>query len=66
MVSLFFYLGRKLSAVDKNWTSVDANLHNARKVWDRFLRILRKEGEDRRTLGRFYVTVVQATLIFGL
>ena len=65
MVSLFLYLGQKILAVDENWTAVDANLHNTRKVWSRFLRILQKEVEDRRTFGQFYATVVQKTLLFG-
>ena len=29
------------------------------------MKILGREGEDRRMEGRFYVTVVQAVLLFG-
>ena len=68
MVYSFKHMGRKLTAVDENWPYVITNLRKTRKVWPRLSRILQvlgREGADVRTLGRFYIVVVQANLIFG-
>ena len=65
MVSSFRYLERTLVEVDDYWTAVVSNLWKARKVWACMVRILWREGADVRKEGRFYLAVVQATLIFG-
>ena len=41
------------------------NLRRARGKWGQLTNILGREGADRRTLGRFYVAVVQTVLLFG-
>ena len=33
--------------------------------WVRLAKILVREGADKRTMGRFYVAVVQAVILFG-
>ena len=41
------------------------NLKRAQGKWGQMENILGREGEDRKTVGRFYVEVVQAVLLFG-
>ena len=64
MVASFWYLGRTLTAVDDNWKSFVINLQKEWKVWDHLSRILGREGSDVKKSGRFYIAVVQATLMF--
>ena len=59
------YLGHIISSTDDNWTAVYHNLHRAKGKWGEMVRILGREGADRRTTGRFYVAVVQAVILFG-
>ena len=33
--------------------------------WGRLTKILVREGADKRTVGRFYMPVVQAVILFG-
>ena len=61
----FKYPGRLLTVVEYYWPSVIVNLHNLRKIWYHLSRILGGEGADPRITGRFYLVVVQASLIFG-
>ena len=64
-VYLFWYLGQTLSSYNTDWTEVERNLWRAWGKWGSLVKILGREGEDRRTVGRFYVAVVQAVLLFG-
>ena len=41
------------------------NLGRARGKWGRLAKILVREGAGKRTMGRFYVEVVQVVLLFG-
>ena len=41
------------------------NLLKARKSWGCLLRILIREGADKRLLGNFFKAVVQAVVLFG-
>ena len=50
---------------NNDWKEVEHNLKRAQKKWVRLENILEREGLDRRTVGRFYVAVVQAMLLFG-
>ena len=52
-VYLFRYLGRKFSSSDDNWTAVERNLGRAQGKWGQLEIILGRDGEDRRTVGRF-------------
>ena len=64
-VSSFRYLGQTLSSTDDNWSEVERNLRRARVKWGRMANILVIEVADKRMVGKFYVVVVQAVLLFG-
>ena len=49
---------------NNDWKEVEHNLKRAQKKWVRLENILEREGLDRRTVGMFYVAVVQAVIIF--
>ena len=59
------YLGRMLSSSDKDFPAVEQNLQKAQGKWGGLEKILGSEGENWRMMGRFYVAVVQAVIIFG-
>ena len=61
----FRYLGRTLSSSNDDWLEMEGNLRRARGKWGRLEKILGREGEDMRTVGRFYVEVVQEVILFG-
>jgi hypothetical protein len=64
-VSDFKYLGRVLDSSDSDDKAVDFNLKNARARWGRMARLLTNDGIRGRTLARFYITIVQAVLLYG-
>ena len=64
VVSSLRYLVRMLLSSIYDWPAVEWNLRRAQRKWGRLAKILGREGEDRRTAGRFYVVVVQAVLLF--
>ena len=66
MVTSFRYLGIILTTMDHYWPSDLGNLQKARHILARLLRILRLEGTYEWKLGRLYLVIVQAVLIFGL
>ena len=51
-------------STDDYWPVLNQNLWQVRGKWVLMVRILGREGADRRTAGRFYVLVVQAVLLF--
>ena len=61
----FKYVGRILSSSDKYWPEVEHNLWGAWGRWGQMVNIWGIEREDKRTVGRFYVAVVQEVLLFG-
>ena len=61
----FRYLGRVLSVVNDNCPGVIHNLRKAQQKWEWLSRVLIREGVDARTLGRIYVTVVQAVMLYA-
>ena len=63
-VCLFWYLGKTLSSTDDNWSEVEQNLWRERGKWGRLENIVRREGAYKRTVGSFYVPVVQVGLLF--
>ena len=65
MVFSFCYLGQTLTTIDENCPVVISNLWKLRHKLACLSRILGQEGEDARASGRFYLTLVQATLLFG-
>ena len=65
MVTFFKYMGRVISAADKDWPAVVNNVSQVRKVWSRMLCILSREGAVPQVPVLFFRAVVQAVLIFG-
>ena len=64
-VRYFKYLGRVLTEDDNDSTCIDANLRKARNQWNSIAKILKREGANSRCMARFYLTVVQAVLLYG-
>ena len=61
-VSLFSYMGRMLSSSNDNWLAVEQNLRMARGKWGWLEKILGREVAYKRTVGGFYVAVVQVLI----
>ena len=61
----FRYLGRILCDDDVDTLAIQARLQKARKTWGRFHSLLQSDGASPETMGRFYRTVIQQTLLFG-
>ena len=61
----FNYLGFMLLSSDNDWSAVDQNILRAQGNWGRMVNLFGREGGGSRTVGRFYVAVVQAVLLFG-
>ena len=57
--------GILLTVMYSYWPEVLANLQKLHKIWTRILRILEWDGEETRTMGNFYLAIVQAVLPFG-
>jgi len=64
-VPYFRYLGRMLAQDDSDDMAAYARLEQTKKVWARFSHLLHANGASARTMGRFYRTVLQQTLLFG-
>ena len=58
-------LGINFLFSNNDWPEVDQNMRRSQGKWGRLVKVLGREGADRRTAGRFYVAVVQAVLLFG-
>ena len=65
-INYFKYHGIHLSLAEYDWTVVVHNLQRKQKKWVWLSRVLIREGADVRTLGRIYVAVLQAVMIYGL
>ena len=64
-VSEFWYLGRLLTATDKDWPEVAGNIKKARKSWGNLARVLGREGADPKVSRNFYIAVTQQVLLLG-
>lgn len=64
-VDSFRYLGRILAENDSDSRCVDEQLKRARQRWARLARILKREGANARCMAVFYLTIVQAVLLYG-
>ena len=64
-VRYFKYLGRVLTEDDNDSMCIDANLRKARNQWNSIAKILKREGANSKCMARFYLTVVQAVLLYG-
>ena len=49
---------------DNNCPPVVHNLQRAHKKWEQLSQVLIREGADASTLGRIYVAVVQAVMLY--
>ena len=49
---------------DDNWLTVVQNLRRLRQKWSRLSRVLSREGVDDWILGKIYVVLVQAVLLY--
>jgi hypothetical protein len=64
-VGSFCYLGRMLSEDDNDRAAVQRNLRKARARWGRIAKLLKRQGANPVVMGRFYLAVVQAVLLYG-
>ena len=64
-VSDFRYLGRILSEDDCDDLAAYTRLQKAKRVWGGFSHLLLADGASPETMGRFYRTIIQQTLLFG-
>ena len=64
-VSEFKYLGRFLSDDDRDDKCIDYNIKKARQQWNSIARLLKREGASALVMAKFYITIVQAVLLFG-
>ena len=60
----FQYLGRILDENDDDSRCIIAQLSKARSRWWRMAKILKREGADPFQMGRFYIVVVWAILLY--
>ena len=64
-VKQFCYLGRIFTENDDDSTCIQENLKKARKRWNRVGKILKTEGANPKVMAKFYLTIVQAVLLYG-
>ena len=64
-VDSFEYLGRVLSSDDSDDMAAFKRLEKAKKVWGQFSQLLKGQGASTETMGRFYRTIIHATLLYG-
>ena len=53
----FRYLGRLLTATDKDWPAVAGNTKKAQRIWGRLAWVLVREGADPKVSRTFYIAV---------
>ena len=64
-VEEFRYLGRILTEDDDDSRCIEDQLNRARSRWWRMAKLLKREGANLFQIGRFYMAVVQAVLLYG-
>ena len=64
-VSEFKYLGRILTEQDDDSVCIKDNLRRARHRWNSVAKVLKREGANSKCMARFYLTIVQAVLLYG-
>ena len=64
-VNQFRYLGRIFDAHDDDRMCIQDNLRKARQRWNAIAKILKVEGSNAKTMATFYLTIVQAVLLYG-
>ena len=61
----FTYLGRVFTEKDDDSICIERQIKKAKQRWYRIANILKREGANAICMARFYVTVVQAVLLYG-
>ena len=61
----FLYLGRLFTDNDDDTPCIKRSLKKARQRWNCIAKILKAEGTNAKTMSKFYMTVVQAVLLYG-
>ena len=64
-VKRFKYLGRWFTDNDDDTHAIVENIKKARNQWNSLANILKREGANSVCMGRFYLTIVQAVLLYG-
>lgn len=64
-VRQFRYLGRIFTETDDDSVCIQDNLSNARRRWNCVAKILKTEGANANCMAKFYITIVQAVLLYG-
>ena len=64
-VKSFKYLGRILSEDDSDTVCIEHNIKKARQQWNCIARFLKREGASASIMAKFYITIVQAVLLYG-
>jgi hypothetical protein len=64
-VTSFKYLGRILTQNDNDTAAIEGNLLKARNRWARVRKILAQSGATPKHMVSFYLTIVQAILLYG-
>ena len=61
----FRYLGRIITDNDDDTRCIKDNIKRAKKRWNCIAKILKREGANAVCMSRFYLTIVQAVLLYG-
>ena len=64
-VKKFCYLERIFTENDDDSECIQANLKKTRKRWASVAKILKTEGANPKIMAKFYITIVQAVLLYG-
>ena len=64
-VKQFRYLGRIFTDNDDDSICIQENLRSARSRWNSIAKILKNEGANAKVMAKFYITIVQAVLLYG-
>ena len=64
-VKKFKYLGRWFTDNDDDTLAIMENIKKARNQWNSLANILKSEGANSVCMGRFYLAIVQAVLLYG-
>ena len=64
-VSHFKYLGRTITNNDDDFPAILHNISRARGQWCRIKRILTNQDATPRMMSRFYLSIVQSSLLYG-
>ena len=64
-VKEFKYLGRIIREDDDDTQTILEQIKKARGKWNSIAKILKREGANAQTMAKFYMTVIQAVLLYG-